>query len=247
MKRGEENYFLRQEYLSNIELYYTTDIVGDTIKFKETEYKHITKVMRHSIGDKIYATDGFGNQFEIIIKSISKTDVVGNIISCKEFVNNLANITFCFPRLKSNDRFEFELEKITELGITNILILNTQRTIPKGEKLERWNKVVLAAMKQSLRTHLPKIEYLNSIEKLNLIDGEKIIFDQKGNINIIEFLNKTKNKLSSRKTNFIFGPEGGLSEMEINKVLNHELLSLTENRLRAETAVITAATAISLF
>ncbi len=237
---------MKQEYPSDIEFYFTTEIENNSIKFFGNEFKHITKVMRHSLGDTINATDGKGKYFETELVSINNDNVICNIRQSKEYKNVFENITFCFPRLKSNDRFEFELEKSVELGITNFIIINTERTIPKGDKIERWNKIALAAMKQSLRTYLPRIEYFKSIKKLNSFEGEKIVLDQKGSGSIMNHLSKTTNELVDKKHYFIFGPEGGLSQQEIEQVENHKLLFLTENRLRAETAVIATATAISL-
>ena len=237
---------MKQEYLSDIELYYTLEVKGDSLELTGDEFKHITRVMRHAVGDTLHVTDGSGNYFETIIVAINKNSLFATIKNSKKYNNEFENIYFCFPRLKSNSRFEFELEKSIELGITNFLIINTERTIPRGEKLDRWNKISLAAMKQSLRTHLPKVEYLNSIEKLNSFEGEKIVLDQNGNGSLLDYLNNVRKDISDKKFYFIFGPEGGLSQIEIAKVLDNKILTLTPNRLRAETAVISTATAISL-
>ena len=238
---------MKQEYLSDIELYYTNAVNGDSIDLIGDEFKHITRVMRHSVGDTLHVTDGAGNYFETTIAEINQSSVIASIQNIKKYNNEFENIYFCFPRLKNNSRFEFELEKSIELGITNFIIINTERTIPKGEKLDRWNKISLAAMKQSLRTYLPKIEYLNKIEKINSLEGNKIILDQKGNGNFTDYLNIARKEFSDKKFFFIFGPEGGLSKIEFSKVLDSKILTLTQNRLRAETAVISTATAISLF
>jgi len=246
MNLEKENYYLEQEYLSDIELYYSQKISGDNIELSGDESKHAARVMRHIIGDKLHVTDGQGNYFQTLISEISDNSISARIQNRKNYKNDLENIIFCFPRLKSNDRFEFEIEKSIELGITNFVIFNSSRTIPKGEKLERWNKIALAAMKQSLRTYLPNIKYLNSFEKIKSFEGNKIILEQKGNDSIINFLRLVKDKLLSEKFYFIFGPEGGLSQNELNLISDCKKLTLTPNRLRAETAVIATATVISL-
>ncbi len=237
---------MKQEYLSDIELYYSTEVNSDSLELTGDESKHITKVMRHNIGDILHVTDGFGNYFETEISEISKSYVKTFIKSRKKYNNNFENVFFCFPRLKSSSRFEFELEKSIELGITNFIILNTERTIPRGEKLDRWNKISLASMKQSLRTYLPKIQYISSIEKMNEYEGEKIVLDQNGSGSLVKYLNSISKDYSDENYYFIFGPEGGLSKTEIAKILDNKILTLTPNRLRAETAVISTATAISL-
>lgn len=246
MNLEKENYYLEQEFLSDIELYFTSKISGDSLELNDDESKHAARVMRHILGDTLHVTDGKGNYFQTIISNISDNSIIARIQNRKNYNNDLANIYFCFPRLKSNDRFEFELEKSIELGVTNFVIFNSSRTIPKGEKLDRWNKIALAAMKQSLRTYLPNIEYINSFEKIKSFEGNKIILEQKGNDSIINYLRLVKDKFPSEKFYFIFGPEGGLSQNELNSISDCKILTLTPNRLRAETAVIATATAISL-
>lgn len=235
---------MKQEYLSDIELYYTPKINGDSLELTGDEFKHITKVMRHTVGDTLHVTDGSGNYFETTITEIYKSSVNASIEKRKKYKNEFENVYFCFPRLKNNGRFEFELEKSIELGITNFIIINTERTIPRGEKLDRWNKIALAAMKQSLRTFLPKIEYENSLKSLKSCKGIKIVFDQKSKNNLITYLMEESNK--KKNVYYIFGPEGGLSEKELFSFEESKIISLTQNRLRAETAVVTAASAISL-
>lgn len=93
---------------------------------------------------------------------------------------------------------------------------------------------------------MPQIEYLSSFEKLKHFSGEKIILEQKGNDSVINYLKTMKDELSKEKIYFIFGPEGGLSQSEMNFFDDSKILNLTNNRLRAETAVIATATAISL-
>ncbi len=244
MKWAKENFYLKPEYLSNIELYYATELNNNHVVLTGDEYKHITKVMRHSVGDILHVTDGKGNYFETKISDITKSNVVASIKSTKKYSNKFENIYFCFPRLKSSSRFEFELEKSIELGITNFIIFHSDRTIPKGEKLERWNKIALAAMKQSLRTYLPKIEYVNSLKQLSLYNGRKIIFDQKSEIALESYV--SHNELKEEDNLLIFGPEGGLSEKELLSIENAKIIRLTQNRLRAETAVVTAASVLSV-
>lgn len=244
MKWGKENFYLKQEYLSDIELYISTEVYDKSLKLIGDEFKHASKVMRHKVGDTLHVTNGDGKYFNTTIIEIDNDSLIASINNSKNYLNEFENVYFCFPRLKSSDRFEFELEKSIELGITNFIIINTQRTIPKGEKLDRWKKISLAAMKQSLRTFIPKIEYIKSIEKLNYYDGQKIILDQKGDGSLIDYLKDTIEQ--NNKIYYIFGPEGGLAKNEIDSIINNKLLTLTENRLRAETAVISTATAISL-
>ncbi len=244
-KWAEENFYLNQEYLSNIELYYSSDISDGYIQIAEEESKHLVKVMRHGVGDKLNITDGLGRIFKSEIVETCSTSVTARILNVINYQNQFAEITFCIPRLKSSDRFDFSLEKCVELGITNFVVFNSERSIAKGEKLERWNKIALSAMKQSLRSYIPSICYIQSIKHLNEIEGEKIIFDQNAPISLSEFV-KSDRLISEKHSIFIFGPEGGLTEKEISQLENAVLVKLTPNRLRSETAIIATASEIAL-
>lgn len=244
MKWGKENFYLNQEYLSNIELYYSTDVVDGYIQMSAEESRHISKVMRHSVGEELYVTDGKGSIYKTSIIEACSSTVTLRIIERIQYTNKFENVTFCLPRLKNNDRFEFALEKCIELGITNFIVFNSDRTIAKGEKLERWNKIAQAAMKQSLRSYLPKIQFIRSLDKLNELDGKKYIFDQNAEVKLSDNLVNHSNFLNEKKY-FLFGPEGGLSDKEISNINNSELTSLAPNRLRSETAIVVTASLIS--
>lgn len=230
------------EYLSNIELYYCASVLDDaqTFVLVDDEYQHCVKVMRNKIGDKLFATDGCGNIFEGIITEIQKESVTAKIEKKYHYENKLKDFTFYIPNLKNPDRLKFALEKCTELGITNFVLFNSDNTVSKGFKLDRINKIVLAAMKQSLRSYLPKISVMDSISEIININGEKVLFDQSST-------EKIKDYKFDPNVNYlmIFGPEGGLSQKEI-EIINPTLkFNLIENRLRSETAIIKAASIIS--
>ena len=224
-------------YLFDIELYYSSDIKNNVIILTGDEFKHSVKVMRHSIGDEIYITNGTGEIFLSVIKEIKKDSLTASIKKIFKYENKFSHITFCIPKLKSNERLEFALEKCTELGITNFIIFDSERAIRKSDKKERWQKIVLSAMKQSLRSYLPNIEIVSSLNEILNLDGRKILLEQ-----------NSEKKISGIKINhyekyyFIFGPEGGFTVDEMN--LFDEKYKLADNRLRTETAIIKCASLI---
>ena len=226
------------EYLSEIELYYCKILSNEQNCFvlDGDEFKHCIKVMRNKAGNKIYSTDGVGNLYEALIEEISKDSLIAKILSVRTYKDIYSNITFCIPNLRNPDRIKFALEKCTELGITKFIVFNSQRSINKNINIDRLDKVVLAALKQSLRTHLPKILSLKNLQCLDIKNQDVILFDQSSNKYLKDItIDKEKNYI------FIFGPEGGLTQDEI-KMLNPFLtLKLSENRLRSETAIIKAA------
>ena len=104
-------------YLSGVELYYCLPekIKGDDIDISGDDYKHIVKVMRHSIGNEIYITNGNGKIFLTDIKEVGINSLTASIKKVFNYENRRKNIFFCIPKLKYSDRFEFSLEKCTEL------------------------------------------------------------------------------------------------------------------------------------
>lgn len=225
------------EYLSDIELYYSKlEPKGKCIIISGEELKHLIKVMRHSPGDEIFITDGKGKIFKAVIESVFKDSAAASITGTFNYVNRKGDFTFCLPGLKNPDRFEFALEKSAELGITSFLVFNSSRTISKGIKIGRWNKILLSAMKQSLLSFLPTIREAGSLKDLIYMEGEKILFDQSGKNQFGKSILK-----AGRKYYFIFGPEGGLTEEELNLFNEKNIFKLAENRLRTETAVVMCA------
>jgi 16S rRNA (uracil1498-N3)-methyltransferase len=134
----------------------------------------------------------------------------------------------------------FAVEKLVELGFTNIIVYNSSRTLAKGFNPDKLKKVLVAAVKQSLRAYLPDISFCRNLNKFN---GENIcIFEQQSELPISDFLKQIdKNK----KYTFLLGPEGGLSEEEINNLSPTAMLKLSDYRLRSETAIISAAAIIA--
>ncbi|MBL1214113.1 MAG: 16S rRNA (uracil(1498)-N(3))-methyltransferase [Ignavibacteriae bacterium] len=237
-----------QDFLSNIELYYSpSPIKNDVITIDGDEFKHLTKVMRHNSGDTIYVTTGSGVIYKSEIINITKVELNCRIIENYIYKDNFKNIVFCLPLLKSTDRFEFALEKSVELGITNIIVYKAERSVAKGNKLERWNKIALAAMKQSLRSYLPKIEFKESLKEINNFEGDKILFDQNFVKSINWYADNLSKHSSSSKQYFIFGPEGGLTDNEIQTFSNPIKLKLAANRLRSESAAVYAAAILNSF
>jgi len=237
---------LGQDFLSDVELYCTShSIIDDVILIDGEEAHHITHVMRHIKGHVIHITDGNGLIYKSVISEIGKRNVLAKVLESIRYENKFCNITFCIPRLRNIDRFEFALEKSVELGITNFIVFDSTRTVAKGEKIERWQKILLSAMKQSLRAWLPKIQYVKSIDEIVKLDCTKIFFDQNAEMTFHNFLLTDHRSLITDNNLLIFGPEGGFSEEE-SRVMNVECrVKLTDNRLRSETAIITAASILT--
>jgi 16S rRNA (uracil1498-N3)-methyltransferase len=194
--------------------------------------------MRSKMGDTIYITNGTGLIFTTEILSIKKDKLSAKIIETIKTENKFENIFFCIPKLKNPDRFKYAIEKCVELGVTNFIIFESKRTIAKGTNINRWEKIALAAMKQSLRACLPKIKLVKSLSDIAKLNGKKIIFEQnaEGKLQFEFEMNK--------KYYFIFGPEGGLTEDELKLFDTDLIYSLSDHRLRSETAIVKVASLI---
>lgn len=227
------------EYLSEIELYYSTsnNIDEKIIYLDGDEFHHAVKVMRNKEGERVHITDGNGSIYFCNIRSISNAHLNAEIIQVYKYENTLNHLTFCVPVLKNPDRLKFMLEKCTELGITNFILFNSNRSIAKIKNKEKWNKTLLSAMKQSIRSYLPEITFYNDFREIFNLTGEKIIFDQNGKTLFAKDILKNENYF------LIFGPEGGFTIEELSYSRN--VYKIAENRLRSETAVIKCAALLS--
>lgn len=234
---------MAQDFLSNIELYFHPSIKMDKkIEIEGYETKHMIQVMRHKTGDTVYVTNGNGEIYKCIIESIEKLLVNVKPVEKISYNNNMLNITFCIPLIKNFDRLEFALEKLVELGITNFIFYRSERSISKNPKMDRWEKISVAAMKQSLRSFLPKIDFVESIEQIIKKNNNILLLDQNAKNSAKEIIEEMD---LSKEYCFLFGPEGGFDNKELQLLDSSRHLRLTRNRLRSETAVIYLASLIA--
>src|SRR4030095_3493768 len=144
-----------------MEYYYADpgNVNESTLTITDDEAKHLLKVLRKNIGEKIFVTDGMGNLYKCILEEIKKKEIVCSITGTKNYVNEPAiQLKAYIAVLKNPDRFEFAIEKLTELGVHEIQPIITERVISKKkDKTNRWQSIALSAMKQSQRCRLPKV------------------------------------------------------------------------------------------
>jgi 16S rRNA (uracil1498-N3)-methyltransferase len=223
-------------------MFYNPDITAQTSSFffNKEESKHIIKVNRKTEGDIVNVTNGRGVFFvtEITLASDSKCTV--KVIN--SFVDDAPKykLHLAVAPTKMNERFEWFLEKATEIGITEITPIICDHSVRKIINKERFEKIILAAMKQSNQYYLPKIN--DAISFSNFMDlndsSQKFIAhceedDKK--------LLKNEVKLNSDIT-ILIGPEGDFSTKEIDLALQKKYtpISLGTTRLRTETAAVVA-------
>jgi 16S rRNA (uracil1498-N3)-methyltransferase len=229
-------------------LFYTPDINTSTYVLSEEESKHCIKVLRLNEGDRIYLVDGRGGFYEThIIDAHPKRCMVQVLDVQLNYGKRNYYLHMAISPLKFTERFEWFLEKATEIGIDEISPIITQRSEKKDIKIERCNKIVESAMKQSKKAFHPKINTLTSYEKFiqnTTVDSQLYIAHclDVPKKKLMDFVN-----IEPKKYLILIGPEGDFTEEEIQlaKSNNYTEISLGEARLRTETAAIKACAVVS--
>ena len=225
----------------------STEFVFDTI-----ESKHIIRVLRKKEGDLVHITNGKNLLFEgkIISANAKKCQVQIIQITSQKATRNYT-VSIGIAPTKSISRFEWFLEKATEIGVDAIYPIKCEHSERKFIKLERLNKVLQTAMKQSLQCKLPVLHELMSFkelltQKFTAENTSKLIatcdFTKKKNRSLQTTLKQSSNIL------ILIGPEGGFSPAEKEFALQNSFIpvSLGSNRLRTETAGMLALHTVSL-
>jgi 16S rRNA (uracil1498-N3)-methyltransferase len=226
-----------------MQLFYNAEITNETkqVTFDKTESKHIVRVLRKNEGDSIFITNGNGQLFTSEIEIASDIKCLVTIKTVENFNKHWSYyLHIAIAPTKLNDRFEWFLEKATEIGIDEITPIICEHSERKILKTDRMEKIIHAAAKQSLKYHFPilnePITFKEFITKP--LNGQLFIAH-------CEETNKKllKNVLTiGSKTTILIGPEGDFSSKEIQQSLVHNFIpvSLGESRLRTETAGLVA-------
>ena len=210
------------------------------------ESKHATKVLRKKEGDILNFTDGKGNFYKAEITVADTRKCRLKIVSSeqKEKQHNYY-LHIAIAPTKNMDRFEWFLEKATEIGIDEITPIICSHSERKVIKTERCNRILLSAMKQSLKFHLPKLNEaisLNDFIKQDYEGSKYIAHCEDGEKKELKIENKTDKYL------ILIGPEGDFSQKEIDLALQNKFkaVSLGRSRLRTETAGIVATHTVNI-
>lgn len=222
-------------------IFYTPDLSENSYTLNETESKHCIRVLRLQQGDEIILVDGRGGFFtaEIIDPNVKRCSV--NVIkSSKKFGLSNFQVQIAIAPTKNMDRIEWFLEKTTEIGINRITPLLCRYSERKEVKHERLEKVMISAMKQSLKAYLPQLDPLTKFNDFinQPFNGQKFIAhceEQEREL--------LKNRVEPNQNYLILiGPEGDFSTEEIEAALKAGFrpVSLGDSRLRTETAGVVA-------
>ncbi len=208
----------------------------------ELASKHCTQVLRMQVRDTLMITNGQGYSFKAVITAAHKKNTQVKIVKEIYQQPTQPKCTIAIAPIKNNSRWEWFLEKATELGIHTIIPIITERTEKQYNKIERQQNIIVAAMLQSQQVWSPKLMEPISFKMLwqQALPEQRFIAHCATGYKqpLQKIMDHTKNTL------ILIGPEGDFTTNEIDAALQDQCtaVSLGNNRLRTETAGIVAAT-----
>lgn len=234
-----------------MELFYSKNIKNGICVLDEEEGRHCLKVLRHIAGDHIQVIDGTGNLYECEILE-GKKEVTCRVLTTRErFGAHPYRLVMAVAPTKNIDRYEWFLEKATEVGMDVVVPVIGEHSERKIIKPERLEKILVSAAKQSLKAYVPVLEpqiNLNDFirqapEGLRLIaycgEAEKVSLPQ---ALATWRANQPAGGEESSSITLLIGPEGDFSPQEVETALAHgfQPVHLGASRLRTETAAVAA-------
>ncbi|MBB6130211.1 16S rRNA (uracil(1498)-N(3))-methyltransferase [Mucilaginibacter lappiensis] len=226
-----------------MQLFYTPDIEPAHPQYflSEEESKHAIRVLRLEVGSEVQLIDGRGGFYTAVIQDAHPKRTILQITSVTESYNKRNHyLHLAVAPTKNIERLEWFLEKATEIGIDEVSLVISQRSERKEAKVDRLNKIITAAIKQSIKAYHP---VLNEPVKLNELlarpfDGQKFIAHCEPG----DKLNLRGELLPHGRYLILIGPEGDFTPAEIESALQNGFkpITLGESRLRTETAALEA-------
>lgn len=236
-----------------------SDVSEHKLTVTGEEARHIARVLRHKKGDKVVFTDGTGVEYECFLAAVSDHGVTAQINSRRRRTNEPIKRVTLAQAVPKGQRMDFVIEKGTELGLYGFIPLVCERSVvrgpddkpppmpgfeddPEGHKLERWKRIAVAAMKQSLRSWLPEIapftEFAALMQRADDYDLILMADEMVKKNTLRDAVRSAKHEL--RKVLCLVGPEGGFtdSEKELARAKKAQVISLGPRRLRSESAGI---------
>lgn len=239
---------MKHLFKMNLPLFYTDRIpvLSEQFILNEETSKHVVQVLRMQPGEQLQLTDGKGNLWlTTIIEDHKKRTLVQ--IETNTFKSQQQHkVAIAISLLKNNSRFEWFLEKATELGVTEIIPLLCDRTEKENFRYERMKGILISAMLQSQQVWLPELWEPTAFKKLVAQKNYQQKFiahcEEDSKQSITRSVDKDESAI------ILIGPAGDFSPEEIQLAKDHQFTPVTlgETRLRTETAGVVAATLLQL-
>lgn len=223
----------------------------DFLKIEGDEAKHICLVLRKREGEVIEVVDGKGIKYQVLITRTGKDWVQGEILTKVRKENEpLTHLTLAQALIKGV-RMDFLVEKLTEIGVSSVIPIVTEESMIKigkdktdFKRLNRWKRIAISGMKQSLRSRLPEIQkpvlLQELLAKIKEYDLALIACQTKKSIRLRQIKEVSGSKKRTKKVLLLVGPESGFTRKELDQVFQAGVIpvSLGPRRLRSETAGI---------
>jgi 16S rRNA (uracil1498-N3)-methyltransferase len=237
------------------------DLATTLVVLDEATSKHIVQVLRMKVGDQLQLTNGKGNLFTAEIKDDNRKKCSVTITKKSEIHNPQSTISIAVSLIKNNSRFEWFLEKATEVGVTEIIPLMCERTEKATFKMERMKSILVSAMLQSQQCWLPVLQEPVKFASLVSQSKEEQKFiahceDENNKVSLNSKLLSLPVRHAGPSTSpqdaahklILIGPEGDFTKQEIELALQNNFtpVALGETRLRTETAGVVAATLLCI-
>jgi 16S rRNA (uracil1498-N3)-methyltransferase len=224
-------------------LFYQPDLVASATAglLTEDDSRHAVKTLRLGTGEAIAVTDGHGNRYSAVISQADARKCGFRIVDVQTTPSRPFAIRICVAPTKNIDRIEWFIEKAVEIGIERISFFFGQHSERRVLKMERLEKIAVAAMKQSLQSYLPQLDEAVPFPKLlaTVTESQRFVAHLPDNEQPIHL---GKQASAGGKYAVLIGPEGDFSESEIKQAVDagFQVVTLGPNRLRTETAAMTA-------
>lgn len=238
--------FVLQSFFMALPFFYSNEIKTGGLHFvlNEETSKHVVQVLRMQHGEQLQLTDGTGNLFTAEITDDNRKNCAVKILKTASSQRPATKVTIAISLVKNSNRFEWFLEKATEIGVTEIVPLLCSRTEKQHFRHDRMKNILISAMLQSQQTWLPvlqePVKYADYIK--NIQQGEGL---QKYIAHCEEGEKKQLHQRISTTVNQLIciGPEGDFTNYEVAEALqnNFVAVALGNTRLRTETAGVVAA------
>lgn len=224
------------------------DAAQQLITLNEETSKHVVQVLRMQVGEPLNLTDGKGSLLTVAITDAHKKHCVVKVQATSYKPQAPRKTTIAVSLVKNASRFEWFLEKATEIGVTEIIPLLCERTERQHFRFDRMKGILVSAMLQSQQTWLPVLHEPTKFENLKMMQFENAL-------KLIAHCEETeKNQFSNfqidqfKNSIILIGPEGDFTTTEINTAIaeGYHPVMLGETRLRTETAAVVAATLLKI-
>lgn len=216
------------------------------------DVKHISKVLRCRIGEELEICDNDNNEYICEITNIDKSQVELNIVEVVNIKRESDLKIKVYQGLPKGPKMEMILQKLTEVGVDEIILVQTKRTVVKvddkkeDKKIERWERIIYEAAKQSKRGKIPKLRGVLSFK-------EALVDMKENDFNIAPYENERTKSIKQaikgvdiKNIGIFVGPEGGFEDTEIKAIeeIGGQSVSLGPRILRTETASLVASSIV---